>query len=119
MAFGLFALAAARGGSGNGRALGVTSVMVPREVPQDVKDGIVAAVSEMTSPARWIVTALYVPARFGYEFSIKYDFRSLPSSGRVVPEDVSNVAPKPPLSSLGVASREVVRDLLAWHSSSI
>ena len=93
--------------------------MVPREVPQDVQDGIAAAVSEMTSPARWIVTAVYVPARSGYEFKIRYDSRSLPSSGRLVPEQVSNVVPKPPLSSLGVASREVVRDLLAWHSSSI
>ena len=93
--------------------------MIPREVPQDVQDGIVAAVSEMASPARWNVTAVYVPARSGYEFKIKYDFRSLPSSGRVLPEDVSDVAPKPPLSSLGIASRDILRDLLAWHSSSI
>jgi hypothetical protein len=93
--------------------------MLPLEVPKDLKDGIAAAVSEMASPAKWAVTAVYVSARSGYEFKIKYDARSQPSSGRLVPDDVSGVAPSPPLGRLGVASRDVVRDLLAWHSSSI
>jgi len=93
--------------------------MISRAVPQDIQDGIASAVSEMPSPTRWIVTAVYVPARLGYEFKIKYESRPLPSSGRLVPEIVSNVEAKPPLSSLAVASRDVVRDLLAWHSSSI
>jgi hypothetical protein len=93
--------------------------MITRAIPQDIQDGIAAAVNEMPTPARWIVTAIYVPARLGYEFKVKYESRPLPSSGRLVPEDVRDVAPIPPLTSLGVASRDVVRDLLAWHSASI
>jgi hypothetical protein len=93
--------------------------MIPLEIPKDVKDGIAAAVNEMVSPAKWAVTAVYVSARSGYEFKIKYDSRSQPSSGRLVPDRISSVTAEPPLGCLGVASRNVVRDLLAWHSSSI
>ena len=93
--------------------------MAPHDVPQDVQDGIAAAVSETTSPEKWRVEAVYVPARGGYEFRIKYQGRSQPSSGRLVPDDVANVAPQPPLSGRGVLARDVVRDLLAWHSASL
>lgn len=93
--------------------------MLALEVPKDVKDGIAAAVCEMISPEKWAVTAVYVSARSGYEFKIKYEARSQPSSGRLVPDAISGVTAEPPLGCLGVASRDVVRDLLAWHSSSL